>query len=131
MASTRSLSDVRYWHLADKSEPFQFRHLSRYDPPKWGAAMRRREFITLLGGATAFWPLAAGAQPAGPVRLVGVLMDYAENDRASQSLVAVFRDELAKLGWKEGGNLRIEVFRSKSAESLDEWQPLSRNPTQN
>ena len=71
--------------------------------------MRRREFITLLGGAAASWPLAAGAQPAGPLRLIGVLMDYAENDPASQSLVAVFRDELAKLGWKEGGNLRIEV----------------------
>jgi putative tryptophan/tyrosine transport system substrate-binding protein len=71
--------------------------------------MRRREFITLLGGAAASWPLAAGAQSAGPMRLVGVLMDYAENDRASQSLVAVFRDELAKLGWKEGGNLRKEV----------------------
>jgi len=71
--------------------------------------MRRREFITLLGGAAASWPLAAGAQSAGPMRLVGVLMDYAENDRASQSLVAIFRDELAKLGWKEGGNLRIEV----------------------
>ena len=71
--------------------------------------MRRREFITLLGGAAASWPLAAGAQPASPVRLIGVLMDYAENDPASQSLVTVFRDELAKLGWKEGGNLRIEV----------------------
>jgi putative ABC transport system substrate-binding protein len=71
--------------------------------------MRRREFITFLGGAAASWPLAAVAQPAGPVRLVGVLMDYPENDPASQSLVAVFRDELAKLGWKEGGNLRIEV----------------------
>src|SRR5262245_41557242 len=71
--------------------------------------MRRREFITVLGGAAASWPLAARAQPAGPVRLIGVLMDYAENDPASQSLVAVFRDELAKLGWKEGGNLRIEV----------------------
>ena len=71
--------------------------------------MRRREFITFLGGAAAAWPLAAGAQPAGPVRLVCVLMDYPENDPASQSLVAVFRDELAKLGWKEGGNLRIEV----------------------
>jgi putative ABC transport system substrate-binding protein len=70
--------------------------------------VRRREFITLIGSAAA-WPLAARGQPAGPVRLIGVLMDYAESDPFSQSLVAVFRDELAKLGWKEGGNLRIEV----------------------
>ena len=71
--------------------------------------MRRREFITLLGGTAAAWPLAARAQPTGPVRLVGVLIDYPENDPLSRSLVAVFRDEIAKLGWKEGGNLRIEV----------------------
>lgn len=70
--------------------------------------MRRREFITLISSAAA-WPLAARGQPAGSVRLIGVLMDYAESDPVSQSLVAVFRDELAKLGWKEGGNLRIEV----------------------
>ena len=70
--------------------------------------MRRREFITLISSAAA-WPLAARGQPAGPVRLIGVLMDYAESDPVSQSLVAVFRDELAKLGWKEGGNLQIEV----------------------
>ena len=54
-------------------------------------------------------PLAAHAQPARPVRLVGVLMDYAESDPDSQSLVSAFRDELAKLGWREGGNLQIEV----------------------
>ena len=71
--------------------------------------MRRREFITLVGGAAITLPLAAHAQPARPVRLVGVLMDYAESDPDSQSLVSAFRDELAKLGWREGGNLRIEV----------------------
>jgi putative tryptophan/tyrosine transport system substrate-binding protein len=71
--------------------------------------MRRREFIAFLGGAAITLPLAAHAQSARSVRLVGVLMDYAESDPDSQSLVAAFRDELAKLGWKEGGNLRIEV----------------------
>ena len=71
--------------------------------------MRRREFIKIVAGSTVAWPLAARAQPTGPVRLIGVLMDYAESDPVSESLIAVFRDELAKLGWKEGGNLRIEV----------------------
>jgi len=71
--------------------------------------MRRREFITLLGGVVSAWPLAARAQQAGPVRLIGVLMNYAANDQAAESMVAAFRDTLAKLGWQEGSNLRIEV----------------------
>jgi putative tryptophan/tyrosine transport system substrate-binding protein len=70
--------------------------------------MRRRDFIK-IGGAAAGWPLVARAQPARSVRLIGVLMDYAETDPVSQSLVAAFRDEPAKLGWKEGSNLRMEV----------------------
>jgi ABC transporter substrate binding protein len=71
--------------------------------------MRRREFIALIGGTGIAWPFAARAQPARSARLIGVLMDYAETDPVSQSLVAAFRNELAKSGWKEGGDLRIEV----------------------
>jgi len=71
--------------------------------------MQRREFITLVGGAAAACPLAARAQPAGPVRLIGVLMGVAESDPAAQSWLAAFRDALMKLGWTEGGNLRIEL----------------------
>ena len=70
--------------------------------------MRRREFITVLGGAVA-WPLAVRAQQAGAPRQVGMLIDYAESDAAAQSLVVAFRDELAKLGWVEGRDLRIEL----------------------
>jgi putative tryptophan/tyrosine transport system substrate-binding protein len=70
--------------------------------------MRRREFITLLGGAAATWPVAAGAQ-RDRTRLIGVLMGYAESDPAVQSYLAAFRVALAKLGWTEGGNLRIEL----------------------
>ena len=70
--------------------------------------MKRREFITLVGGAAA-WPLVAEAQQAGTARLIGVLMDYAASDQAAQSLFTAFRDTLAKLGWKDGSNLRIEV----------------------
>ena len=71
--------------------------------------MRRRDFITLLGGTAATWPLAARAQQPDRMRLVGVQMGYAENDPAAQSEVATFRGALAKLGWTEGSNLRIEV----------------------
>jgi putative tryptophan/tyrosine transport system substrate-binding protein len=71
--------------------------------------MRRREFITLLGGATVVWPLAAGAQQAGPVRRIGVLIGFEESDPDVQSWFAAFRGALAKLGWTEGSNLRIEL----------------------
>ena len=71
--------------------------------------MRRREFITLVGGAAAGWPLTAPAQQPDRMRLIGVLMGYAESDRAAQSWLAAFRGALPKLGWTEGSNLRIEV----------------------
>ena len=72
--------------------------------------MRRREFVTLLGSATvAAWPLAARAQQPERMRLIGVLMAYAESDAAAQAGVRAFREGLAKLGWKEGSNFKIEI----------------------
>ncbi len=70
--------------------------------------LRRREFITLLSGVAA-WPIAARAQQPERMRLVGVLMAYAESDSAAQSWLAAFRAALANLGWTEGRNLRIEL----------------------
>jgi putative tryptophan/tyrosine transport system substrate-binding protein len=71
--------------------------------------MKRREFISLVGGVAAVWPLAARAQQSDKTRLIGVLNSYAESDRAGQSEIAAFRGGLAKLGWTEGSNLRIEL----------------------
>jgi putative tryptophan/tyrosine transport system substrate-binding protein len=70
--------------------------------------MKRREFITLLGGAAAVWPLAARAQQTGGTRLMGWLIAGAENDQR-RSLQGALREGLAKLGWVEGGNLRIDL----------------------
>jgi putative tryptophan/tyrosine transport system substrate-binding protein len=70
--------------------------------------MRRRKFITLLGGAVA-WPLAARAEQQDRMRRIGVLMSFAESDAAAQADVTAFRGELAKLGWTEGHNLQIEL----------------------
>jgi putative ABC transport system substrate-binding protein len=70
--------------------------------------MRRREFIVLLG-TTAAWPLAARAQQPARMRLIGVLVGNAESDGIAQSWLTVFRGALAKLGWTEGSNLRIEL----------------------
>ena len=75
--------------------------------------MRRREFITLVGGA-AVWPLAASAQQGGRVRTIGVLMNFLESDPAGQVGVAAFRDELKKLGWREDSDLRIELRWAES-----------------
>ena len=71
--------------------------------------MRRREFITLLGGAAAAWPLAARAQQPDRVRRIGVLMAYPEDDLEAQAQFAAFRDGLQKLGWMEGRNIRIDT----------------------
>ena len=71
--------------------------------------MRRREFITLLGGTAAAWPLAARAEQSDRMRRIGVLMGFAESDPTAQSWVGAFQNALAKLGWTEGSNLRIEL----------------------
>jgi putative tryptophan/tyrosine transport system substrate-binding protein len=71
--------------------------------------MRRRDFIKVIAGSVAVWPLTARAQQPDRMRLIGVLMGYAESDRAAQSWLAAFRGALTKLGWKEGSNLRIEL----------------------
>ena len=71
--------------------------------------MRRRDFIKVIAGSATSWPLAARAQQPEQKRLIGVLMPYAESDSAVQSWLAAFRAALAKLGWSEGSNLRIEL----------------------
>jgi putative ABC transport system substrate-binding protein len=70
--------------------------------------MRRREFITLLGGAAAAWPRVARAQQDGRVRRIAVFMDLAEDDAEGQTRVAAFRNGLRDLGWVEGRNVRFD-----------------------
>jgi len=69
--------------------------------------MRRREFITFLGGAAA-WPLAAQAQQLEHVRRIGVLTNLAENDPEERRRMAAFLQALQKLGWRDGDNVRID-----------------------
>jgi ABC-type uncharacterized transport system substrate-binding protein len=70
--------------------------------------MRRREFITLIGGAVA-WSMAAYAQQPTQVRRIGVLVNLAEGDSAGQRFVAGFRQALQELGWVDGRNARIDM----------------------
>ena len=79
------------------------------------ARMKRREFITLLGGAAA-WPFAAGAQQPDRVRRIGVLQGVAEDDPEMQARLAAFRQGLERLGWSEGRNVRIDYRFTYSCE---------------
>jgi putative ABC transport system substrate-binding protein len=70
--------------------------------------MKRRDFITLLGGAAA-WPLAARAQQGDRVRRIGVLMAGDENDPVLKTYVSAFTQALAGLGWTDGRNVRMDL----------------------
>jgi ABC-type uncharacterized transport system substrate-binding protein len=70
--------------------------------------VKRREFIRLLGGAAAAWPLAARAQQGERMRRIGVLMPLAENDPEVRSSIDALRRGLLELGWREEHNLKIE-----------------------
>src|SRR5260370_25426068 len=70
--------------------------------------MRRREFITVLGGAAVVWPVAGRAQQPGRMRRIGVLMTVGESDPEGQARLDALRQGLNQLGWAEGKNLAIE-----------------------
>jgi len=71
--------------------------------------VKRRDFITLLGGAAVAWPLAAKAQQPERMRRIGVLMSFAEDDQESKLGLAAFVQELRRLGWADGRNLRTDT----------------------
>src|SRR5215472_13140157 len=72
------------------------------------AKMKRREFISLLGGAAVAWPLAARAQQTERMRRIGVLMSI-ENDSDGKAQLSGFMQGLAEFGWIDGRNLRMEI----------------------
>jgi len=74
--------------------------------------LRRRRFITLIGGAAAAWPLAARAQQPDRMRRIGVLTNLVENDPEGQARAAAFLQGLQQLGWTDGRNVRIDIRRT-------------------
>src|SRR5436190_9230794 len=79
------------------------------------SSMGRREFITVLGGTAAAWPLVARGQQ--PMRRVGVLMAEAENDQQSKARVVALQQALASLGWIVGRNIQLDYrYAAGSAE---------------
>jgi putative ABC transport system substrate-binding protein len=73
------------------------------------AAMKRREFITLLGGAAAAWPLAARTQQPGGMRRIGVLMPLAAGDPEGQARLGAFVQGLQEHGWTVGSNVQLDI----------------------
>src|SRR5262245_2328193 len=71
--------------------------------------IRRRKFITLLGGAAAAWPLAARAQQPERVRLIGIILPASADDVEFQARVGAFLQGLQQLGWSIGRNVRIDT----------------------
>jgi putative tryptophan/tyrosine transport system substrate-binding protein len=91
--------------------------------------LRRREFITLLGGAAVAWPLKTRAQQAQ--RRIGVLIPLAKGDVDSQTRVGVFQKTLQQLGWTDGSNIRIEYRWIAEADRVQgprkswfSWHPM-------
>ena len=76
--------------------------------------MRRREFITLVGGGAAAWPLAARAQQGDRIRRVGMLLAFTENDPDMRARISAFRQRFTDLGWTDGRNVRIDYRFSGS-----------------
>jgi putative ABC transport system substrate-binding protein len=85
--------------------------------------MKRREFITLIGGAAAAWPLAARAQER--VRRVGILMNLPADDPEAQLYLAAFQQGMQELGWSVGRNLRIDTAGGRGIASITARRPPS------
>src|SRR5207248_3398589 len=83
-----------------------------------GAEMKRRKFVTLVGGAAATWPLAAVGQPGQRMRRVGVLLPATADDAVFQARIGAFLQELALLGWSIGRNMQIDI-RWASANAVE------------
>jgi putative ABC transport system substrate-binding protein len=80
--------------------------------------MRRREFITLISGAAASWPLVVRAQQGERIRRIGAIIGFAKNDPEVQSYVKAFDQGLRQLGWTDGRNVRID-YRYAAGDIVD------------
>jgi hypothetical protein len=87
--------------------------------------MRRREFITLFGSATAAWPFAARAQQSDRTPRIGVLMNRPADNPEGQARIAAFQQALQQLGWIDGRNVRIDTRWGEDDVDLERNMRLS------
>jgi hypothetical protein len=91
--------------------------------------MKRRAFISLLGGAVVAWPLAARAQQPDQMRRIGVLMGYAESDLEAQAWVTAFVQGFKELGWIVGRNVSIDYrFGAGDADRMRAYAAAKGDP---
>src|SRR5262249_17817162 len=107
----RAVGPIRVRHQLADGEGARPRHSSRpaRNSRRGDRMMKRRDFITLLGGAAAAWPLAVRAQQGERVRRIGVLVGFAVDDPVAQRRVLAFAQALAQLGWADGRNVCIDI----------------------
>jgi putative ABC transport system substrate-binding protein len=84
-----------------------------------GETMRRRDFVTLLAGAAAPWPIGAQAQQPERTRRIAVLMNTGPNDQEGQAGIVAFREGLQQLGWTDGNNVRLDIRWGENNGDLD------------
>src|SRR5262245_54274371 len=96
------------------SQPLSSSSCSRYDarPKPQEHSVRRRDFIKIITGSAAVWPLVALAQQAGGMKRIGILMPGTAEDPLNQAREVAFFQMLQRLGWTVGQNVRIEIRRT-------------------
>src|SRR5262249_45132868 len=125
-SSGSAADEVRTGHQSQdrqRARPPNFRQVARAcrRGHRMTAKMKRRDFITLLGGATMAWPLAARAQQGERMRRVGVLISYVESDSEAQQQARAFSQSLEALGWSHGSNITLDYrWRSPPPEQLQD-----------
>ena len=97
----------------------------RARPRRRGDRMKRREFITLLGGAASAWPITASAQQGQRVRLICILEGISADTPGAKTRYAAFLEGLQQLGWTPGRNVRIEVRYAEGDEAA--YESMQRN----
>src|SRR5215469_18445139 len=92
---------VRWWRGI-----VPFTHLTREG--RMTVTIGRRELLAALGGAAAAWPVAARTQQPERMRRIGIVMPFAKGDSEGEARIRAFKQELAKLGWTDGGNIQFD-----------------------
>jgi putative ABC transport system substrate-binding protein len=90
--------------------------------------VKRREFITLIGGATAGWPLAAHAQQREQMRRIGVLTPFTEDDQEAKAWLMAFQEGLHQLGWTQGRNVSIDYRWAEDRQQINATELVKMAP---